>query len=108
MSEQQPNEQDLLVLPWLECHPSRAHRSAGDPRRRPCSQSHRLEGPGRRHISQHPGRGVLRHHLGGDDHALVDPVILDGAAARSAYPLYERVALRLLGIDEFVWLRKAH
>jgi hypothetical protein len=42
------------------------------------------------------------------DHAVVEPVIVDGAAARPAYPRYERIALRLLGIDEFVWLREAH
>ena len=44
----------------------------------------------------------------GVDHAVVEPVIVDGAAARPAYPRYERIALRLLGIDEFVWLREAH
>jgi hypothetical protein len=38
---------------------------------------------------------------------VVEPVIIDRAAARSAFPRYERLLFRLLGIDEFLWLREA-
>jgi hypothetical protein len=31
-------------------------------------------------------------------------MLVDRATARSAYPRYERLAPRLIGIDEFVWL----
>jgi deazaflavin-dependent oxidoreductase (nitroreductase family) len=40
----------------------------------------------------------------GDDHAMAGPAIVDRATAGPAYPRYERLALRLLGVDEFVCL----
>jgi hypothetical protein len=33
------------------------------------------------------------------------PVIVDRAAALPAFPRYERLALRLIGVQQFVWLR---
>jgi hypothetical protein len=38
---------------------------------------------------------------------VTDPVIVDRAAALPAFPRYERLALRLAGIGQFVWLRDA-
>src|SRR5262245_39408168 len=43
----------------------------------------------------------------GDDHTVAGPVIVDSAAALPAFPRYERLALRLIGIHQFVWLRCA-
>ena len=43
----------------------------------------------------------------GSDHTVTDPVIVDRAAALPAFPRYERLALRLAGIGQFVWLRDA-
>ena len=43
----------------------------------------------------------------GDDHTVAGPVIVDGAAALPVFPRYERLALRLIGIHQFVWLRCA-
>jgi len=43
----------------------------------------------------------------GSDHPVTDPVIVDRAAALPAFPRYERLALRLAGIGQFVWLRDA-
>jgi deazaflavin-dependent oxidoreductase (nitroreductase family) len=43
----------------------------------------------------------------GDDYTVADPVIVDRAAALPAFPRYERLALRLIGIRQFVWLRSA-
>jgi len=40
----------------------------------------------------------------GADHTLTAPVLVDRATAGAAYPGYERLALRLIGINEFVWL----
>jgi deazaflavin-dependent oxidoreductase (nitroreductase family) len=40
----------------------------------------------------------------GADHTLTAPVLVDRATAGPAYPRYERLALRLIGINEFVWL----
>ena len=40
----------------------------------------------------------------GADHAVAGPVIVDRATAGPSYPRYERLALGLLGINEFVWL----
>ena len=41
----------------------------------------------------------------GNDHAVASPVIVDRATAMLAFPRYERLALRAIGINEFVWLR---
>src|SRR5215468_11833373 len=41
----------------------------------------------------------------GGDHTVASPVIIDSAAALPAFPRYERLALRLIGIHQFVWLR---
>ena len=38
---------------------------------------------------------------------MTDPAIVNGAAALPAFPRYERLALRLAGIEQFVWLRDA-
>jgi deazaflavin-dependent oxidoreductase (nitroreductase family) len=43
----------------------------------------------------------------GDDHTVAGPVIVDTATALPAFPRYERLALRLIGIRQFVWLRCA-
>jgi len=40
----------------------------------------------------------------GTDHTASRPILVDRAAAGPAYPHYERIALRLIGINEFVWL----
>jgi len=40
----------------------------------------------------------------GADHAVAGPVVVDRATAGPAYPRYERLALRLIGINEFVRL----
>jgi deazaflavin-dependent oxidoreductase (nitroreductase family) len=40
----------------------------------------------------------------GADHAVAGPVVVDRTVAGPAYPRYERLALRLIGINEFVWL----
>ena len=40
-------------------------------------------------------------------YTLVDPQIIDFAAASTAFPLYERLPLRLLGINEYLLLRRA-
>ena len=41
----------------------------------------------------------------GDDHTVAGPVIVDSATALPAFPRYERLALRLIGVRQFVWLR---
>src|SRR5215470_3824080 len=41
----------------------------------------------------------------GSDHTVTGPVIVDRAAALPAFPRYERLALRLIGVQQFVWLR---
>jgi deazaflavin-dependent oxidoreductase (nitroreductase family) len=43
----------------------------------------------------------------GTDHTVAGPVVVGRAAAGPAYPRYELIALRLLGINEFVWLTSA-
>jgi deazaflavin-dependent oxidoreductase (nitroreductase family) len=43
----------------------------------------------------------------GADHAVASPVIVDRATALPAFPRYERLALRAIGINEFVWLHDA-
>ena len=43
----------------------------------------------------------------GHDHTVASPVIVDRGTALPAFPRYERLALRLIGINEFVWLRPA-
>src|SRR5262249_24045596 len=43
----------------------------------------------------------------GCDYTVTDPVIVDRAAALPAFPRYERLALRLVGVQQFVWLRDA-
>jgi deazaflavin-dependent oxidoreductase (nitroreductase family) len=40
----------------------------------------------------------------GTDHTVTRPMVVDRATAGPAYPRYERLALRLIGINEFVWL----
>jgi deazaflavin-dependent oxidoreductase (nitroreductase family) len=44
----------------------------------------------------------------GADHAVAGPVVVDRATAGPGYPRYERLTLRLIGIDEFLWLADAH
>jgi deazaflavin-dependent oxidoreductase (nitroreductase family) len=43
----------------------------------------------------------------GADQEVTNPVIVDRATALPAFPRYERLALRAIGINEFVWLRDA-
>jgi deazaflavin-dependent oxidoreductase (nitroreductase family) len=43
----------------------------------------------------------------GRDHTVTDPVIVDRAEALPAFPGYERLSLRLIGVRQFVWLRDA-
>jgi deazaflavin-dependent oxidoreductase (nitroreductase family) len=43
----------------------------------------------------------------GADHTMTSPVIVDRATALPAFPRYERLALRAIGIHQFVWLRDA-
>ena len=40
----------------------------------------------------------------GADHTVAGPVVVDRATAGPGYPRYERAALRLIGINEFLWL----
>ncbi len=44
----------------------------------------------------------------GADHTAAGPVVVDRATAGPAYPRYERLALRLIGINEFLWLADDH
>jgi deazaflavin-dependent oxidoreductase (nitroreductase family) len=48
------------------------------------------------------GRCVITYQ--GTDHTMGGPTIVGRAIAGSAYPRYERLALRLIGINEFVLL----
>ena len=41
----------------------------------------------------------------GQDHPVSDPVVVDRDTALPAFPRYERLALRAIGINEFLWLR---
>jgi deazaflavin-dependent oxidoreductase (nitroreductase family) len=43
----------------------------------------------------------------GADHPVAGPVIVGEAAALPAFPRYERLSLRLIGVRQFVWLRPA-
>lgn len=43
----------------------------------------------------------------GADHTVASPAIVDRAMALPAFPRYERLALRAIGIHEFLWLRAA-
>jgi deazaflavin-dependent oxidoreductase (nitroreductase family) len=43
----------------------------------------------------------------GTDHNVVGPVLVDGGMALPAFPRYERLFLRLLGIHEFLSLAEA-
>jgi deazaflavin-dependent oxidoreductase (nitroreductase family) len=51
------------------------------------------------------GGGVITYR--GADHAVAGPVVVSRATAGPAYPRYERLALRLIGINEFVLLADA-
>jgi len=44
----------------------------------------------------------------GADHTVARPAVVDRATAGPAYPRYERLALRLIGINEFLWLADTH
>ena len=43
----------------------------------------------------------------GADHTVDGPMIVDRATAGPAYPRYERLALRAIGVNEFLWLAVA-
>ena len=43
----------------------------------------------------------------GKDHTLVEPEVIDYATAASAFPRYERLQFRLIGINEYLRLRVA-
>jgi deazaflavin-dependent oxidoreductase (nitroreductase family) len=51
------------------------------------------------------GRCVITYQ--GADHTVTGPMLVGRATAGPAYPRYERLALRLIGINEFVWLTGA-
>jgi hypothetical protein len=42
----------------------------------------------------------------GADHRVFQPRVVDAATAMPAFPRYERFLFRLLGIDEFLLLRR--
>lgn len=44
---------------------------------------------------------------GGADHTVFQPQIVDAATAKPAFPRYERLLFALLGLDEFLLLRRA-
>ena len=41
----------------------------------------------------------------GQDHTVANPVIVDRTTALPAFPRYERLALRAIGINQYLWLR---
>lgn len=41
----------------------------------------------------------------GQDHTVANPVIVGRATALPAFPRYEQLALRAIGINQFLWLR---
>jgi deazaflavin-dependent oxidoreductase (nitroreductase family) len=43
----------------------------------------------------------------GVDHTVAHPTVIDRATAGPAYPRYERLALRLIGVNEFVLLTES-
>jgi deazaflavin-dependent oxidoreductase (nitroreductase family) len=43
----------------------------------------------------------------GRDHTVAGPLVIGEAAALPAFPRYERLSLRLIGVRQFVWLRPA-
>jgi deazaflavin-dependent oxidoreductase (nitroreductase family) len=49
------------------------------------------------------GGGIITWR--GADHTVTSPVIVDRTTALPAYPRYEQLALRAIGINQFVWLR---
>ena len=49
------------------------------------------------------GWGVITWR--GQDHTVANPVIVGRATALPAFPTYERLALRAIGINQFLWLR---
>src|SRR5438876_2155562 len=44
----------------------------------------------------------------GKDYTLVEPEVIDYATAAAAFPRYERLQFRLIGINEYLRLRIAH
>jgi deazaflavin-dependent oxidoreductase (nitroreductase family) len=63
------------------------------------------EAAGWYHNIRAAGRCVITWR--GEDHPVASPVIVDGATALAAFPRYELMALRLIGVRQFVWLRAA-
>ena len=49
------------------------------------------------------GGGIITWR--GADQTVTSPVIVDRTTALPAYPRYEQLALRAIGINQFVWLR---
>ena len=43
----------------------------------------------------------------GEEHTAARPVVVDRVTAGPAYPRYERMALQLIGVNEFLWLADA-
>ena len=58
-----------------------------------------------RKLSDLTGRWVITYR--GADHTVAGPAVVDLAPADLAYPRYERLALRLIGVNEFVLLTDA-
>lgn len=50
--------------------------------------------------------GGCRVTYRGRDYALVEPRVVDFATAAPAFPRYERLQFRLIGIREFLWLQR--
>jgi hypothetical protein len=44
----------------------------------------------------------------GKDYTLVEPEVIDYTTAAAAFPRYERLQFRLIGINEYLRLRVAH
>jgi hypothetical protein len=43
----------------------------------------------------------------GATHRVVEPRVVGWSAAAPAFPRYERLQFRLIGIGQFLWLRRA-
>ena len=52
--------------------------------------------------------GGCRVRYLGKDYLLVEPEVIDYATAAQAFPRYEQLQLRLIGINEYLRLRIAH
>jgi hypothetical protein len=58
-------------------------------------------------VPEHPGSGLVRRYLPRHDRNVIGPLVVDGERTLPAFPRYERLFLRLLGIREFLSLARA-